>query len=257
MSLAPSAWRSRIGFSWYSRRGCSRSSFQRSSQMLIPILTPPDRDEVVPVGVRAGLEVARLVEDVVGRQQRFEVPAEDRRVAEQRGRVVQRPAGRPAVDLGVADDRVNGVAVGRELGDGLTLAFDEAGLEQQVLGRVAGDRELGEDDELAAGVLGLADAVPVLFEVPVEVADGRVDLGERDPHAPTLPAAAASRDPRRRPTNRDNANEPGPRPVSHAATRHRSGADTAPSARQTYAAWRHGSRGRVGERRLNGLRNVR
>ena len=54
-------------------------------------------------------------------------------------------------------------------------------LEQEVLGRVAGDRLLGEGDELGAQGLGAGDGGADAGEVAVEVADGRVDLGEGDP----------------------------------------------------------------------------
>ena len=51
------------------------------------------------------------------------------------------------------------------------------GREEQVLGRVAGDRELGEEDEVGAGLLRLAEPAEDPLAVPVEVADGGVDLG--------------------------------------------------------------------------------
>ena len=60
---------------------------------------------------------------------------------------------------------------------------DERGTEQEVFRRVAGDREFGKDDELGACVARLCDPPNDAVAVAVEVADGRVDLGERDPHS--------------------------------------------------------------------------
>ena len=57
---------------------------------------------------------------------------------------------------------------------------EEAVLQQQVLGRVAGQRQLGEHDELGAGVAGALGPVGDLGRVAVEVADGGVRLRERD-----------------------------------------------------------------------------
>ena len=69
---------------------------------------------------------------------------------------------------------------------------DERGAQQEVLGRIAGDRQLGEHDEIGAGGLGglvrLEDAV----DVAVEVTDDDVDLGGGDAqprHHPRIRAA--------------------------------------------------------------------
>ena len=56
---------------------------------------------------------------------------------------------------------------------------DEAGTEQEVLGRVARDGELGEDDEVGAA-LGARSRSSRISAVAVEVADDHVQLCERD-----------------------------------------------------------------------------
>ena len=56
------------------------------------------------------------------------------------------------------------------------------GPQQQVLRRVAGHGELGEEHEIGAGVARLVEAGEDQLAVPVEVADDGVDLGEREPH---------------------------------------------------------------------------
>ena len=51
---------------------------------------------------------------------------------------------------------------------------------QQVLGRVTGQRELGERDDVRALRLGRLDLREDLFRVAVQVADHGVHLGEGD-----------------------------------------------------------------------------
>ena len=60
--------------------------------------------------------------------------------------------------------------------------MDEARPQQKVLWRVARDRELGEEDEVGALVFRLDESFEDPLAVPVEVADDRVDLGERQSH---------------------------------------------------------------------------
>src|SRR6185312_8475801 len=55
-------------------------------------------------------------------------------------------------------------------------------LEQQVLGRVAGDGQLGEERELRPGLACASELLAHLGLVAGDVADGGVDLGEGDAH---------------------------------------------------------------------------
>ena len=59
----------------------------------------------------------------------------------------------------------------------------EARPQKQVLGRIAGHGQLGEEDELGAGVSGFAEPLDDARAVAVEVADDRVHLRERKSHA--------------------------------------------------------------------------
>ena len=59
----------------------------------------------------------------------------------------------------------------------------EVRLQQQVLRRVAGDRQLREEDDLRAGGRGALQVVEDQPLVALEVADDGVDLREGDPHA--------------------------------------------------------------------------
>ena len=69
-----------------------------------------------------------------------------------------------------------------ELLDRAPVGLDEVALQVEVLGRVAGEAELGEDRQVGALVAGAADPLGDLRRVAVDVADRRVDLGEGYPH---------------------------------------------------------------------------
>ena len=59
------------------------------------------------------------------------------------------------------------------------VVADEARLEQQVFGRVPGERQLGEHRQVAPLRLGVAEGGDDPLDVALEVADGRVDLAQR------------------------------------------------------------------------------
>ncbi len=93
------------------------------------------------------------------------------------------------VALGVrkADHRRRPAGASGHLLEGLVRRLDERRAEQQVLGRVPGDRQLGEGDQVGADVLGLLVGGEDARRVPLEVADDEVQLRGRDPdpgHAP-------------------------------------------------------------------------
>src|SRR5206468_6266148 len=69
----------------------------------------------------------------------------------------------------------------REALEGGKVVLDELGTEDQVLGRIAGDRELREEHDIGAFVRGARRPVGHPRHVPVEVADSGVQLAERDP----------------------------------------------------------------------------
>ncbi len=85
--------------------------------------------------------------------------------------------------LGEADE--DGLARSDRAGQLLDRALvggEEVALKVEVLGRVAGYAELREDRQLRALLGGAADPVGDLGAVAVDVADGRVDLGEGYAH---------------------------------------------------------------------------
>ena len=146
-----------------------------SSQMLTPTLTPPIDVQLQRVGLVAGREVAGLVEHRVVRQQTLAVGAEHPAVGAHGGGVEQVEVLVDVAEHGDAPSRVAGQAGQRRL-----VVGDEAGLEDEVLGRVAGDRQLGEGGDVAAGLLGQVVGVEDLGDVAVEVTDGRVELRQGD-----------------------------------------------------------------------------
>ena len=151
------------------------SGLQMSSQMLIPTLTPPMTYSSSAVGLVARREVAGLVEHRVVRQQTLAVGAEHAAVGADRRGVEQVEVGVDEAEHRRAPTGVPGEPHERRLGVG-----DEPGLEHEILRRVAGDRQLGERDDVAAGGLGEVVGVQDLGDVAVEVPDGGVELGERD-----------------------------------------------------------------------------
>ncbi len=143
----------------------------------------PRRGRVGEGGAVRREEVARLVEDVVGGQERLaadrcQPPSveERHRVVDARRRGARRRLGEPEGDR----DPAGPVRRPGELGQRPGGAVEELGEVEQVAGRVAAQRELGEDDQGRARRARLGRGVADPPRVPVEVADGGVDLRERD-----------------------------------------------------------------------------
>ena len=139
----------------------------------------------------ADLEVALLVEHAVVGEHGLAVDGLQLALGQHRERVVDVVGA-----LREADQRDDPLGLDRELGHRLGGRLQEVLLQQQVLGRIAGDRQLGEQHQLGARVARLGDALGDLGDVALEVADTAVDLGERDAqgrdqgHAPIVPQAA-------------------------------------------------------------------
>ena len=127
--------------------------------------------------VAPGREVAVLVEDSVVRQEAFPVDRFDLAGSADGAGVVE-----ITIEPWHPDQRDDAP---RLAGERLRLGLGrlhEARPQEQVLGRVARDRELGKDDEIGLLVLGLREPPANPLRVAVEVADDGVDLGEREPH---------------------------------------------------------------------------
>jgi hypothetical protein len=124
------------------------------------------------------LEVAHLVEDAVVREEALRVDGLHLAACADRAAV-----GEIAVEPGDADERSDVLRLGRDLLDGPARLAEESRPEEEILGWVAGDRELGEEDEVGAGVARLPQPPHDSRDVPVEIADDGVDLGKREPHS--------------------------------------------------------------------------
>jgi hypothetical protein len=81
-----------------------------------------------------------------------------------------------------ADERRDPARLGGDLVERAARCAQEAGPEEEVLGRIAGHGQLGEEDEIGACVAGLAQAFEDTRAVAVEVPDDRVHLRKGDPH---------------------------------------------------------------------------
>ncbi len=118
---------------------------QRSSQTVSPTRCCADVDDG---RLGAGREVALLVEDPVVGQMALAIDGLDRAVGEDGGGVEHALA----VGLREADDRGRARHVLRERLQRARGVAQEALAQEQVLGRVAGERELAEQHELGVGV---------------------------------------------------------------------------------------------------------
>ena len=122
----------------------------------------------------AGLEVALLVEHAVVRQADLAVDGREATVSEHRGGVVD--VGRA---LGKTDDRDEAVGPASEPVDRGARVAQEVLLVEQVLWRVAGNRELPEQDELRPLGPRRLDRGHNCGLVGGDVADRRIELAER------------------------------------------------------------------------------
>ncbi len=142
-----------------------------------PDLDAADDVQLERVGLVARREVAGLVEHGVVREQPLAVRAEDLALGADRGGVEQ-----VAV---LVDEPDHGRAVpgtGGELGQRGLVVGDEARLDHEVFRRVPGDRQLREGDDVATGFLGAVVGIDQLGHVAIEIADGGVELRQRDTH---------------------------------------------------------------------------
>ena len=145
---------------------------QMSSQTVSPTLRSSSSISAAAV---AGLEVALLVEDAVVGQVHLAVDRVHAAAGEHRARVVD-----VVGELGKADQGHDPVGPGGDPVQRCACIGEEVLLEQEVLRRIPGDRELGKQDQLGARLAGLLQAGDDLPFVARDVADGHVELAERD-----------------------------------------------------------------------------
>ncbi len=80
-----------------------------------------------------------------------------------------------------ADDDDQARRRSRHLVERPQVRLDEGGPEQEVLGRVAGQAELGKGDQIDAEGAGPLDLAEDPASVPLDVPDADVELGQADP----------------------------------------------------------------------------
>jgi len=124
-----------------------------------------------------GLEVAVLVEHIVGGQEAFPGDHGDAAAVAEGGRVVERPAAAGGVELDRADERGHLNDGGGDVAERFGGVGHKAPLEEQIARRVTADDQFGEDHDLGAlrdqpGV-GLQNAAAVAGKI----ADNGVKLG--------------------------------------------------------------------------------
>ena len=146
-----------------------------SSQIGNPRRTPRNADRPRQ---RPAREDAVFVEDAVVGQLDLVAETRDGAIVEERDRIVDLTVLRP----GGPDDDPR-ATVGGILGEGLDggpAGVLESRLEDEVLGRIAGDEELGENQHVGAELRRFGARGPCLGEVAVDVADQGVELGNGD-----------------------------------------------------------------------------
>ena len=129
------------------------------------------------------LEVAVLVEHVVGRQQRLAETLRDRAVVHEHGAVEERPSLVRRVRLGETDERRRQIArIACQLLEHLPAAAHESVAEQQIARQVSDERQFGRHGQVGALRARVAERVEDEPRVAGEIADRRVDLEQRDLH---------------------------------------------------------------------------
>ena len=81
--------------------------------------------------------------------------------------------------------------VGAQLRQGAFLRVDEGRAQQQIFGRVAGERELGGDQHVGAAGMGFASRLQDLGGIAGQASDDGIDLREGDTggaHGNTVPS---------------------------------------------------------------------
>jgi len=135
----------------------------------------------------ARLEVPLLVEDRVVREILLPVDLAHAAVAHDGDRVVAAAAG----TLRKADEHRAAPDLRRQRRELRAACVDERRPQQQVLRRIAAQRELRRDDQRRAAPLGLGDGVEDAARVGGEVADALVELRDRQLHRTILASATA------------------------------------------------------------------
>ena len=158
-----------------------------SSQIETPQRTPAIFQ--VNAGSRAREEVTILVKDAVVGQEDLVIRGLPLPITEKRGRVVDPPRSRilgpgahAAAQVDVTDNGETAPRAGGEPAHHIEVVLDKTEFEDQILGRVAGNRQLGKKQNVRAFGLRPIHGFGDLSLVGVKGADREVDLGAGDSH---------------------------------------------------------------------------
>ena len=133
------------------------------------------------------LEVAILVEDVVGGQERLPEAQVDAAASQQRGTVEEGASLIRRIRFGEADEHRRQIAgVARERFESLPALPHEARAEEKVARQIPDQRELRCGGEIGAAIRGLPKGIENAASVTGKIADRRVHLEQRDLHRGTL-----------------------------------------------------------------------
>ena len=158
---------------WLACKAIGPEGNQQSSQTEMP---DPHTRDLEDRAQMAGLEVALLVEHAVVRQEHLAIHGLQLAVVQEGRRVED-------VTLFV-DEADDGRDTACRPGDHVQLGEvvpHKCRFQDEVFGRVSGDRELREAHDVGAQVTSAADPVDDQPGVAVQVAHDRVDLRQRDP----------------------------------------------------------------------------
>ena len=144
---------------------------------------PPDLDRLAAIARR---EVPLVVEVAVAREERLVRALHDAAVANDRGGVVLPDraliVGRRRVVVDEADDRRDAARCRRDLLQRALVGREERRVLDQIADAVAGQRQLGGDDDVGARGRGGLDGRGDPGGVSGDVRAGGIDLGEGDAH---------------------------------------------------------------------------
>ena len=86
--------------------------------------------------------------------------------------------------LGKAHDGGDARGAPRHLFHGCLVLIEELRTQKKVLGRIPGQRKLGEGDQIRAQIARAGDGLDHLLGISGKIADGGIDLGQRKPDDP-------------------------------------------------------------------------
>ncbi len=128
-----------------------------------------------------GLKISGLVENIVGRQQHFVLNKCNAAVVEKRGGVGGRFSRGPVCVCCVTDDGGDRQLL-RQAGQFPLISRYELRTLDQIEWQIAAQAQLGKDSQIGPALLGELGQFQDLGGIPGEVADGGIELCERNLH---------------------------------------------------------------------------